>query len=412
MGPSHKTVRVVVIAAAALGAGMVLPAACLFPDYTFDLNGTGGAGGASSSSSSSTSTSSTGSTSSSGSTGGGGSSSSSSSSTSSGSSGSTCTTVDCSDPKCQPDYGCVNAAPTGWQGYFSLYDGPAAGDPGCGGLYPTSLFVGNSQLSAAQASCSACTCSNPQGETCEVPTVRIADAPCGQGYACYRILDAPPAGWVPGTCYGTDGAKAGDTKCGPNSNGCTAGTQACNQSLRPDPAKVTGGTCTPSQQIPTVNPIGWGIAGEACGGAAMVTAGCNAGQACLPKPKAPFQQGVCIMKDGDNACPPGQFSQKHLLYAGAADTRTCSTCTCDAPVGSTCSASIEVYSSPFQNDCTSGPLLATVPSGGCADTPSNPEIGSRKATTTPPTGGSCAPSGGQPTGTATPQSPTTFCCIP
>ncbi|APR78128.1 Hypothetical protein A7982_03475 [Minicystis rosea] len=41
----------------------------------------------------------------------------------------------------------------------------------------------------------------------------------------------------------------------------------------------------------------------------------------------------------------------------------------------------------------------------------NPDVGARKATITGPTGGSCQPKGGAPIGAATPQSPTTFCCI-
>jgi hypothetical protein len=344
------------------------------------------------------------------------------------SSGDPCTEADCSNPNCQSTYSCVASAPAGWTGYFALYDGPPAGDPGCGGPYPTSAFLGNNQLTAPQASCSTCTCAAPQGSTCEtngpvdpdpmypntLDIIETGDAPCGNNPNCVGPLQAP-IGWN-GACYGPNGFLGSQT-CGAGSD-CTNGTGACSVSVRANALKVTGGSCVPSQEMPNVPQISWGVAGEACGGAKTDGVGCNPGQSCLPKPTTPFQQGVCIQQAGDLACPPGQFSQKHLFYGAAVDTRSCTSCTCGAAAGGSCSGTIKVFSDQAANSCPASNLIATLnvtsQAGACADLVNNPAVVGRSATLSAVSGGACPPSGGQPTGTAIPDpaTATTFCCIP
>lgn len=421
MSGSRVTLRAAAIAAAAIGAGMALPAACLFPDYTFDLGATGGSG----TMSTSTSTSSGSTTTSTSSTGTGGGTSTSSSSTSS--SGMACASADCSDPACSNDYACSPALPNGWTGFFALYDGPPAGDPGCTAAFPTSDYLGNAQIMVPPATCSTCSCGSPQNQKCAVtgpastnPTypntmelVDLRDASCGGSPHCGAQLQVPN-NWT-GACYGPNGISGGETTCGVNAGAnCTLGSSACNVAIQVGPVVVSGGTCTATMQMPDVPPVAWGKAGEACGGAMPTGKGCNGTAQCLPKPHAPFETGLCVYMDGDNACPPGQFSEKHLFYTGTNDTRTCSDCSCDAPAGGTCSATITVYSDGTIDTCNTliATLNPTTAAGDCKNIAGNPQVGSRKAVFSQVTGGNCQATGGQPSGTATPTTPRTYCCIP
>lgn len=322
--------------------------------------------------------------------------------------------MDCSDPACEADFACVpSSVPSGWTGYFALYDGPPAGDPGCLPAFPTSTYLGNSQINAPPASCSTCTCGSPSGQKCEVNgTVDVADATCGTTNVCEGAV-TPPTGWT-GTCFGINGLGAGVVSCGPQTDmTCKSGNQPCNVSELLGPVIVTGGTCAPSTQTPVSPTVSWDNAGEACGDAQPTGKGCATGL-CLPKPKAPFQSGMCIMHTGDTGtCPAGVFTQKHVFYDPSAtqDTRTCSPCACGSASGATCSATVNVYSS---TNCTGliATLNATTTAGDCKNLSSNPAVAGFSATFTTPSGGNCAATGGQPTGMAVPQSPTTFCCIP
>ena len=246
--------------------------------------------------------------------------------------------------------------------------------------------------------------------------IDIVDTPCGTSPFCGAKMQVPN-GWT-GACYGPNGQSGGQMTCGANSGAnCSTGTAACNQSVRMDPLVVTGGACTPSQQTPDVQPVSWAKAGEACDGATPTGKVCNAGLQCLPKPKAPHEAGVCVRKDGDNTCPPGQFTQKHVFYTGATDTRDCTDCECGNPSGGSCTATVKMFKTPTVNSCTiAGDLVATInatsQAAACADIAGNPLVASRQATFSAVSGGTCAKSGGQPTGTAVPSGATTFCCIP
>jgi hypothetical protein len=327
--------------------------------------------------------------------------------------------MDCSDPNCASSFSCVPAVPmtpTGWTGYFSLYDGPASGDPGCGGNYPNQAFIGNAGFNAPPATCSMCTCASPSGETCVVPsTVSVGDAACGSAPFCGADL---PTDWTM-PCTTTASSpylKGAQLTCGSTASAtCDTNTgAACNVSVAMGTTSVTGGQCTPSTVMPTKPTPTWMSVGEACGGVMPTGIGCSGSQVCLPKPAAGFQPNVCIMKAGENTCPAGQFSQQHVFYTGFTDTRGCSACSCGSPSGSTCSAKVDIYNS--YNACTGAPV-ATLnidnTNGACVALSGNPQVAGRKATTTAPTGGKCTPGGGQPMGSAAEDASTavTFCCI-
>jgi hypothetical protein len=444
--------RQVVWLALALGGAIAAPVACFYPSYSFDLSGgsggatgaatTGsggapaGAGGSTTATTASTSSTSTTSSTSAGGSGGqggagtggghggqggtatgggGGQGGAGGATTTTGAGGmggsidaGSCITADCSNPDCAPLYGCVETAPAGWTGYVIVYDGPAGNDPGCPTAFPDSSFLGNGGFSAAAATCTACSCAGPTGETCVLPTeIDSEDGMCGKAAECGGVLSTP-AGWN-GTCTGVDELPGGTDTCGAGSN-CVNGTAACNVSVSTAAPTVTGGTCVASGGTATVPPVTWATVARGCGDPEMTAPGCNNGQLCLPKPETPFVGAVCVYQAGDVAsCPPGVFSTKYVFYQGDTDDRGCSDCSCGTAAGSTCAATIRVYSDPTQTTCNT--LVTSFPAGTCVDLNGNPTLGSREATITQePSGGTCPAAGGAPIGTAAPALPTTFCC--
>lgn len=406
------------LAALAFGAAATAPLACFFPTYSYDLPGTGG--GASGSSSSGTTMMS--STSSSSGTGG-------MTSSSSGTTTSTTTTTppcamrDCSDPTCASTFSCYPAVPSGWMGYFELYD-DTGNSPGCGGEWPDSALVGNDgiQVPDAQCTCKDCTAT---GQVCSpggmadtqhpgtVDELIVIDAACNGSITCGGPLEVPPT-WN-GACYGPDGFNAGATNCGPNSMGCTkTGSGPCNVSVQALQLKLTGGSCgTPGMPTKTLPKVTWTNNAEACG-TPMPGTGCTGGHTCLAKPQGAYVKGVCISQAGEVSCPAG-FLDQHIVYdpTKSMEGRTCGACTCGALTGGSCSATITVYSAGTIDTCSG--LVATLhPStsqGDCQPlTGSNPAVGSRQAVYSAVTPGTCAGGGGTPGGTVTPGGATTFCC--
>jgi hypothetical protein len=330
-----------------------------------------------------------------------------------------CMTVDCSDPNCTAaGYACVAAIPVGWTGYYTVFEGKPANDPGCPMGVPNSAYVGNKDLVAPPATCSTCTCNAPTGQQCTWPAVGpggengpiVGDAACNGSTFCSFEFTVP-SNWN-GSCVNDTYLQGGQTTCGSMANmTCSANTgAACNVSVTMPSPTVIGGTCTASMQNPTLPPITWNTVAEACNGAPAVPTGCNAGLTCLQKPATPYVPGICISQTGDKMCPAGVFSQKHLYFQNVTDSRACSGCGCGGAGGATCSASVQLYSDLQLGVCNT--LIGTVASGSCTNIAGNPNVAGKKATITGPTGGTCPPSGGQASGTAVGASPTTFCCIP
>jgi hypothetical protein len=136
-------------------------------------------------------------------------------------------------------------------------------------------------------------------------------------------------------------------------------------------------------------------------------AGCTAGQECVPAAPGGFETHFCVTKAGSNSCPAG-FPTQHLYYADVSDNRACGPCSCDPPTGVDCNANGRV-TTWGNNMCTAnqGASASPLPSG-CMTASATHGLGF----TTTPTGGSCAPTGGQPTGSVSPQTITTICCAP
>lgn len=444
----------------ALVAGTAIVPACFFPEFTFNdstggsttsvagggsggrtTSSTGGGGTTSSSSSSSSSTTmgggGTGGTTTTsmmggggtgGMPGGGGTGGQTTSSSSSSSSTTTTTStmppvedctngvdddgdslIDCKDTADCADYACVSSVPANWTGYYELYQGAPAGDPGCSEAYPDPAYVGNYNLNAPAANCNACLCGSPQGEVCNPPpVVTVMDTACNGTPTANLSLDLP-GGWN-GTCSspvnmnGPYYLQGGFTICGPD------GMQPCNQALTTAPPTVTGGFCASSGGGGMVPNAMWEGFARACQQSMPMGQGCNLSQKCMPKPKAPYSTLICIRRAGDFNCPAGQFSTKFVFYDDYTDSRACSPCSCGAPMGSTCEGNVSVYSDTFANSCTQ--LASTFPAGGCGNIAGNPPVGPTKFTQTMgPNGGTCSAIGGQPVGQATKTFPQTFCCL-
>lgn len=318
--------------------------------------------------------------------------------------------IDCKDADCA-DHACVSSIPNGWTGYFLLYEGTAAGDPGCTEDFPTESYAGFFDLDAPPATCGACSCGAPQGETCvPPPVINVLDQPCGTGPTNIRPLFMP-SGWT-GTCASAIDPMqgtgyywgGGETTCGPND------TDPCNVSVTADLPSVQGGTCAASGGQATITPAKWNGFARACGGPALTGKGCAINQTCLSKPQAPYVGGLCIKKAGNVNCPAGMFNTKHVYFDDFTDSRMCSSCQCGASTGGTCAGTISTHADSFLNQCLSP--VATFPAGTCMDLVGNPAAGNSKFTvTTPPSGGACAPSGGVASGIAVGTFPQTFCCI-
>lgn len=307
--------------------------------------------------------------------------------------------ADCADPTCADVATCVAEVPAGWAGYDHLFDGSGS-TPSCAAPFTQTISPGGSGLTAEPASCGACSCGAPGGQTCDLPDALIVqDSTCGNLPVSFAQL-AVPAAWD-GTCTGDDYAPS-VTTCGVN------GTSPCAVSLTVAPPVVTGGACVALPGSASVGAAVFASTGVACEGAPHGS-GCSGTDVCQPRPAAPFEPGVCIHHDGDVDCPAGAFTARHVFFTAIADTRQCTACTCGQPTGATCAAQISVYSTP--TGCTTTPV-AQVAAGDCVNLTGNPQVATRKATIAPPTGGSCAASGGAPTGAATGTGATTYCCIP
>jgi len=246
------------------------------------------------------------------------------------------------------------------------------------------------------------------GEICDPPDlINALDVPCG-GTPTENHPILLPAGWS--ACTSADDGMgpyyfpAGLLVCGADD------TQPCHLSLSAEAPTVQSGFCNPSGGQATVTPAKWDGYGRACGGALTTGKGCNINQICLPKPPIPYVPGVCIKRPGDFNCPAGLFDTKHIFYDDFTDSRTCTGCQCGGSAGATCAGNLSVYADSTQNQCLSP--VSTFAAGTCADINGNPAVGNSKFTvTSPPSGGSCPPSGAMPSGAATKTFPQTFCCI-
>ncbi len=312
--------------------------------------------------------------------------------------------IDCADPACQnAGYSC---APTvaSWSGPVAMWSGTTGSEPSCKGDYIAPATSGNSNLKPGTATCQTCSCNAPTGGSCSDVDIEYFDTSDCSGAGCWGCPPSTPFTLTSGgacTIYGEIHGPSGESPKAAMFTPPTASGSSCNP-------KSTG-----SANIPTPT---WGNAVVACGGEPTGGKGCgDVTTECVPKPSSPFNS-ICIYKTGDNTCPAGAYTKKHLYYTSFNDGRSCSACSCGSPTGQSCTGTVTtstdacssnktVMNTP--NQCYAIPADNTTSTydGGLEDTRGVVYTGGT------PSGGSCSASGGQVTGSATETGAITFCCL-
>ncbi len=270
------------------------------------------------------------------------------------------------DGSCPTGFVCGLDVPPGWDGPFMRVEGNAA--DACEGRYSElsqMLFDG---LVAPPATCS-CTCSNVQGATCSPANIRRY---AGFSLSCGELLNEF------------------DVEVGE----CQAYEFSGHGFIRPfrfAPSILIPGSCTPSESE-IVESGSWGNTTQLCEAAKL---DCEDG-GCWPEglPDAP----LCITHEGEHGCP-ADFGVRSVLQGGVNDDRGCSSCSCGAPTGLSCDG-LELEDAIFPED--SGPVTMD---GNCTFAGLAGEFCFE-----PDLVGSCAASGGDAQGAATPSGATTVCC--
>jgi hypothetical protein len=278
---------------------------------------------------------------------------------------------------------CIPAVPPGWQGPLEIYEGaggpPPPTPPSCAGAYPSVAYDGNGSPVAPAATCS-CSCGAPSGVVCDPPLANyFSDNTCAA------------------SC-GTKNQPIAST-CTPLGLGGCGGTHITIGS-----SVASGGTCAPDAGSQVPAPAWMGDVRLCAPSGSTAPSGCDAGEVCAPTTDLPFEPSTyCIARNGTWTCPAG-FSALRTYYQSSVDTRACTPCTCGAPSGATCTGG--TCEASGSTSCQGGSFPLSVPQA-CAN------LGALQAALISgltSNGGSCAPDGGQPTGTFTPTTPTTICC--
>lgn len=289
----------------------------------------------------------------------------------------------------------------GWYGPLLVSLGAEGEVPAC----PEQAQIAKdlyTDLVVSPASCGACSCDPPVG-SCTLPTDMIASTATCAGSPSgtwFSPFDAP-VGWD-GSCTAADALAAG----------CDG--VLCIKSLTIDPLLVTEGGCTPTMTGPAGSPSkpSWSTFARVCEGTPHSgPGGCeSSAQTCVPKVAPGFAQ--CIHRPGNFPCDPDQpYTERHVLYEGYADTRSCSACACGEATGSSCTAKVSIFTSPMCSDLLGlFPIDAIGPK--CFDLPPGTALASKSAGPVLHVPGTCQPSGGDPTGSVELLFPTTFCCAP
>lgn len=271
---------------------------------------------------------------------------------------------------------CAPVAPDGWRGPMALVESTGAVAPSCPGLLVG--FEGGANPSGS-AGCTPCTCGAPSA-TCGMTAEMFGETTCVASSKCGATTAAPAA------C-------ARLTYCAPSGGANVT-------------AAIVDGGCAPDGGA--LEPMTWERRAVACVAERFEDHGCEPGQTCSP---GVVGSRTCILRTGDEPCPPGAYQSRIVYHASAKDERACSPCTCDPPSGVQCTGgAVTLYANAT---CSAGAQVVA-PNGCKSITASGPLGGMRISTPPVASGGSCAPKGGEPLdgGAVTPSEPTTACCLP
>jgi hypothetical protein len=278
-----------------------------------------------------------------------------------------------------------------WNGPFVVFFSHGGALPTCDtSMYaPAPAFEGKAGLTAGPARCS-CSCGASQGVGCDAPVVTFySDSTC-------QTL-----------CAGVTN---------PASLSSCVTTPACTPTYLTisAPTPNDAGSCPPNATM-TLPDAGWSSGARACVPLSPQQGSCGSQQYCLPS-SAPF----CISHTGDVQCPGTEpdYPFRYVYYQGMNDGRGCTACSCSAPSGTSCAykpgylpvfsyADIPSGASPGCMAPSGNPFFAPV---GCTVKPSPSDVAFGLGFEAGVDAGSCTPSGGEPDGSAVPNTATTLCC--
>src|SRR5580700_648719 len=281
---------------------------------------------------------------------------------------------------CPADSTCAPAFPVDWAP-VALYEWPVdAAVPACADGYvsaPAFQGHGGFDADAGATTCSACSCS--PGGACSSPGRSFfADSECT-------------------TACGTSQPLASTCVTAPSCNYFQVGEST-----------PTGAACTASGGTASLHSP-WSETVSACTPSGAPA--CGSGGVCLPAPSASQNAGFCISQAGVAPCPAGPYSVKHVFYDGLTDTRGCDPCTCTVTSSPECMGGDGLpYTMPSCEVPIPSSIPFLVPSGCVATSFSSAVIpaGGFKLVNMPtlqPATCAASPSGGQPTGSVTPNQP-------
>jgi hypothetical protein len=273
---------------------------------------------------------------------------------------------------------CIPAPPGTWTGPVQLFWGATTEIPPCDGLFDGVAYEGHHDLECPEVSCSGCTC-EVSGAVCQPPQVEWFSEPggCADGNPS-TIEDAP----IAPSC-----------KSAPPST-----------AVRAFARNAIGGSCTPQGGEYSADPLRWNGAVRACAASSTVVGGCASTALCAPWPQSDFLPSLCFFMEGDLGCPEN-YTERHVAYGHATDSRECTTCSCGDFQGNPCNSNVSFFT---LEGCTGG--VGGFPTNGTTCSTATSMVSYNF--TLPNASGSCPISGGAPSGTCTPAAPTTFCCLP
>lgn len=292
--------------------------------------------------------------------------------------------------------GACTETPLHWDGPTLLWSGPAGQAPECP-TGPTGIaWEGHADL-VAPNECEACTCEPPTG-SCTLPSTLMASTTdCGNFLGgVHKSFDAP-APWD-GHCDTAAQVPAGVAT-----------------SLKIEPLTLVENGCMPGPPVAAkVVSSYWATDARACHGPGFLPC-LDTQSACTPIEDPPKFR-VCVTHEGEHDCPsyPGAvFTEQHIFYEGAKDDRQCSACTCGPPMGSLCTAMVSVYAGGMCGGLIVDQGTVSSVSSRCVDIqPPGQALGSKSAGPMTYFPGACQPTGGDPSGVATGNDASTFCCRP
>ena len=302
--------------------------------------------------------------------------------------------------------GACLAPVVGWEGPFHLATGSDKAPGACPAQSPelhTTLFAGFEAPAGAHV-CPVCTCEASESH-CAPPLEWHASTAQAPGDAGILTAFDAPAGWD-GACTSVNAIPEGALCEGVP---CVRSVAVGAPELAALPCAVTtiGTESKPA--------AGWGTVASSCViGALVGTCGDgdgdgdgNGDEAAIC---APVVAGVetCVQRPGEHACPAG-YPVKHTFHEEAVDSRACAPCSCGAPVGGSCTAIALAYSDQACQAALGAKAVESGSTGEGFDVPEGTALGS-KAAEVVAAAGSCAASGGEPTGTVEPGATVTVCC--